>query len=98
VFPNLYPETPQEGANDMLLYTLKIPPFTFNASDVDVRFNENKRYTMRDIGKLEKRIENLEYYTALNLLEKSADSLTILDGSRIDSLQERYCGRWIYRS
>ena len=29
---------------------------------------------MRDIGKLENRIENLEYYTALNLLEKETAS------------------------
>jgi hypothetical protein len=82
--PSLYPETPTEGQNDMLLYTLVIPPFTFNASDVDVRFNENKRYTMRDIGKLEKRITNLEYYTALSMLEKDADSMQIVDGNGLN--------------
>lgn len=79
--PSLYPEVPTHDSNDMLLYTLKVPPFTFNVGDVDVRFNENKRYTMRDIGKLEKRIENLEYYTSLNLLEKDADSLVITDSA-----------------
>ena len=30
---------------------------------------ENKRYTMRDIGKLEDRLANVEYYTSLSLLE-----------------------------
>jgi hypothetical protein len=78
---SLDPETPDHGEEDMLLYTLKIPPFTINASDVDVRYTENKRYTMRDIGRLEKRIENLEYYASLNLLELNADSTTILDSS-----------------
>ena len=34
---------------------------------------------MRDIGKLEKRIENVEYYTQLSLLEQSAQSLQIQD-------------------
>jgi hypothetical protein len=34
---------------------------------------------MRDIGKLEKRIDNIEYYTTLNLLEKQAKELVILD-------------------
>ena len=33
---------------------------------------------MRDIGRLEQRIENVEYYTALNLLEQEAQSLEVL--------------------
>jgi len=43
-----------------------------------------KRYTMKDIGGLEKRIANLEYYTALSLLEKESKSLEILDASGVD--------------
>lgn len=82
--PDLYPQTPVHDENDMLIYTLKIPAYTQNVVDVDVRFNENKRYTMRDIGKLEKRIENLEYYASLNLLEKDADSLTITDSTGLN--------------
>lgn len=78
---SLVPVPPVEDQNDMLLYTLQIPAFTANASDVNVIYNENKRYTMKDIGSLEKRIENLEYYTSLNLLEKSAESLTITDSN-----------------
>ena len=34
---------------------------------------------MRDIGKLQNRIDNLEYYTSLNLLERDAESLQISD-------------------
>ena len=34
---------------------------------------------MRDIGKLESRMENLEYYTQLSLLETSAQNLQIQD-------------------
>ena len=79
--PDLYPSTPAHDQEDMLLYTLKIPAYTASAADVDVRYNENKRYTMRDIGRIEKRVENLEYYASLNLLEKNAESLTILDGA-----------------
>ena len=36
-----------------------------------------KRYTMTDINKLEKRIDNLEYYNALTLLEKKTIDLVI---------------------
>jgi len=41
----------------------------------------HKRFTMRDISILEQRIERLEYYTTLNLLEKVALQTTIADSS-----------------
>jgi len=79
-----YPVAPLEENNDMLLYTLRIPAFTANASDVNVIYNDNKRYTMRDIGQLERRIENLEYYTSLNMLEKAAEALSVTDASGLN--------------
>ena len=39
---------------------------------------------MRDIGRLEKRIENVEYYTQLSLLESEAQNLQIQDADRFD--------------
>ena len=41
---------------------------------------DNKRYTMKDIGKLEKRIERLEYYTTLSILEQQTQNMQIKDG------------------
>ena len=38
-----------------------------------------KRYTMGDIGRLDNRISNLEYYVSLTLLETQAASLQIID-------------------
>lgn len=40
-----------------------------------------KRFTMADINKLERRIEDLEYYTNLNLLEKKTKDLVIPSGN-----------------
>jgi hypothetical protein len=40
---------------------------------------KHKRWLMSDITGLESRVNNLEYYTALNLLEKNAASLQIPD-------------------
>ena len=65
----------------MNLYTLNIPAYTFKAKDIRAEYIENKRYTMRDIGKLEKRISNVEYYTSLSLLEKDAEALDIKDAT-----------------
>jgi hypothetical protein len=44
---------------------------------VSVTIQQTKRYTMADIGGLDKRISSLEYYTSLNLLEQSASSLLV---------------------
>lgn len=50
----------------------------------------NRGYTMRDIGILEKRIQNLEYYTSLTLLEKNALSFKILDANGNDRFKNGY--------
>ena len=39
---------------------------------------------MRDIGRLERRIENIEYYTQLSLLESEAQNLQIQDADTFD--------------
>ena len=82
--PSLNAAPPQRLDGTMDLYTVYIPAYTFNSSDVTPEYIENKRYTMRDIGKLEKRINNLEYYTTLSLLEKEAESLVIKDSAGLD--------------
>jgi hypothetical protein len=74
----------------MNIFTLTIPAFTFKAKDIRAEYIENKRYTMRDIGKLEKRISNVEYYTSLSLLEKDAESLVIKDSSGLDRFKNGF--------
>jgi hypothetical protein len=78
---SLTPGEPLDPTLGLVLYTLTLEPFTFGVSDENVHINriDNKRYTMRDIGKLEKRIDNLEYYTSLSLLEQQTESLDVVD-------------------
>ena len=82
--PSKYPQEPSAPASSMVLYSLGIPPYTEYPSNVSVRYIDNKRYTMRDIGKIEKRVENLEYYVSLNTLEKSALDISIPDVDGLD--------------
>jgi hypothetical protein len=77
---NIDPVAPENVKDAMPLYTLEISPYVFNKLDIKPIPYDNKRYTMRDIGKLDKRIKTLEYYTTLSLLEKSAQSTPLLDG------------------
>jgi hypothetical protein len=78
------PYPPNDPDDAMVLYRLSLPPYVVNVQDVITRFVENKRYTMRDIGKLETRIQNLEYYGALNVLEKAANDLVIRDSNGLE--------------
>lgn len=75
----LIPVLPEDPKNAMVLYHLSLPPYTVSAGEVTINKIDNKRYTMRDIGKLEKRIDNLEYYTTLSLLEQETSSMLIPD-------------------
>ena len=62
-------------------YTGYIPTETPNGniSDLSIRKVKHKRYTMQDIAGLETRINSIEYYTSLSLLEQKASSLQISD-------------------
>jgi hypothetical protein len=76
---NLFPVPPKDKDNAMTLYSLYLPAYTANTSEIRQTYVDNRRYTMRDIGTLEKRITNLEYYTSLNLLEQAAKNQEITD-------------------
>jgi hypothetical protein len=77
--PSLTPSLPEPVSETMDIVTLEIPPYTYSPDDVNVSKVDNRRYTMRDIGDLERRIDRLEYYTSLNLLEQKAASIEIPD-------------------
>ena len=74
----------------MHLYTLFLKAYTLNTTDLIIQKQDNKRYTMRDIGRLEKRIENVEYYTQLSLLESQAQSLQIQDAEGFDRFKNGF--------
>lgn len=77
--PGLNPTLPESIVDAMELYRFYIPAYTYDSKDVQTRFIDNKRFTMRDIGKLERRINQLEYYSTLSLLELSTETLFIAD-------------------
>jgi hypothetical protein len=83
---SLTPGYPVDPALGMVLYTIDLSAYTFNASQSNVLSSkiDNKRYTMRDIGTLDKRINNLEYYTSLSMLEQETNSLSIKDSTGLE--------------
>ena len=74
----------------MHLYDVFLPAFTFDTSTIGIKAIDNRRYTMRDIGNLHKRIENVEYYTQLSLLETNAQNLQIQDADGFDRFKNGF--------
>ena len=87
---DLNPLQPAALEGHMLLATITIPSYTIKTEDVLVEAEDNRRYTMRDIGKLEQRIQNVEYYTQLNLLEQDAQSMQIQDADGFDRFKNGF--------
>ena len=89
---SLNPGEPLDPTLGLVLYNLTLEPYTFGTLSNNVQVNriDNKRYTMRDIGKLEKRIDNLEYYTSLSLLEQQTESLNIIDSNGLDRFKNGF--------
>jgi hypothetical protein len=87
---SLNPQQPKSVDGAMHLYTMNIPAYTIDTAGINIEKIDNRRYTMRDIGKLENRIENLEYYTQLSLLETAAQNLQIQDSAGFDRFKNGF--------
>ena len=92
---SLFPITPKIPEDSMHVATILVsqyPSLTQDNSRIAGRQDlscsvekiKNDRYTMRDIGALKERVDNIEYYTSLNLLEKDAKELLIPDVNGLD--------------
>ena len=87
---SLNPSKPEMIEDGIALYYMYIPAFTRSNKDVRIIPVDNKRYTMKDIGKLEKRIERLEYYTTLSILEQQALNMQVKDALGIDRVKSGF--------
>lgn len=99
--PSLAPLSPNAPDNTMAIANIFIPPYPSISETLARLLNKPKigcisrkvaniRYTMREIGVLKNRIENLEYYNALTLLEKSALDLNVVDEQGLDRFKNGF--------
>ena len=93
--PSSRPVPPQDMPGALNIGTIVIPPYpslTSKESRGTSRRNEaititptnTRRYTMAEIGKFEKRLKNLEYYTTLSMLEQKTQNMAITDENGTD--------------
>ena len=80
--PSFNPEYPAVNQrSQMNLYDIELGPNSLNSRDTFMSYIENKRYTMRDIGKLEEKIEENRELITLSLLELETSNLEVLDAN-----------------
>jgi len=76
------PAPPTQVGDSMEVAQITLPPYLYDPSKgVAIRMYDNRRFTMRDIGKIEKRVSNLEIMTSLTALELDTKSLQVTDST-----------------
>jgi len=79
------PKPPSNEDGDLMqLAQINLPAYLYDTDEVVISSIDNRRYTMRDIGNLEDRIENLERLTSLTLLELNTKTLKVEDSNGND--------------
>ena len=73
------PDFPNRVDDSLEVCQATLPPYVYDVSEVKINFLTHKGYKNSDIRKLENRINNLEYYTALSLLESNTNNMFIAD-------------------
>jgi len=87
--PELPP--PDNIQNAMLLASIEMRAYVYDVErDVIIRPEIIRRYTMKDLGDIETRLRNVEYYTALSLLESQAENTKTYDDNGFDRLKNGY--------
>jgi hypothetical protein len=84
------PEIPVSVDDALEIATINLPPYLYTTVESSIKSLEYKRYRMVDIKKLEDRIKNLEYYTALSLLETNTANLFISDSSGLNRFKSGF--------
>jgi hypothetical protein len=75
------PLKPVVPDNALELVNFTLNPYTDDANDLSINYVDNRRYTMRDIGNIVKRIDNIEEAVTLSLLELETSTLEVLDAN-----------------
>ena len=75
--PDMSPLAEPNPIESIVLYSLSVPSYTHNPTDILVTPQENKRFTMQDIGKIEKRVDDVEVFAKLSISESEIESRSI---------------------
>jgi hypothetical protein len=75
--PSLAPVAPPDPTDGMVIATITVPSYTHDERSVVITPVDSKRYTMADIGKMEKRVDEVEVFAKLSLSESELESRSL---------------------
>jgi hypothetical protein len=79
--PDLSPSTPADVEDALTICTLSVPAYTHSPSNVSVTQVDTQRFTMADIGKIQKRVDDIEVFTKLSLSEAEIEARSLKTSS-----------------
>ena len=88
--PSDRPEKPSPVDDALEIATLTLPPYLYYPQQVRMKYLDHKRYRMVDIKKLDDRIKNLEYYTALSTLETTTANMFVSDADGLNRFKSGF--------
>ena len=84
------PSAPTTPSNSILLHTLYIPAYTEDLAKISIQSQDHKRFTMKDIGRIQGRVKNLERVSSLNALEQETSLTQIQDADGLDRFKSGF--------
>ena len=91
--PSSTPIPPPLKDNSLDIATINIPPYVYDVKNVSVDMSVHKRYRMSDISLLEDRIQRVERFTTLSMLESKTENFNIRDAET--GLDRFKCGFFV---
>ncbi len=85
--PAFSPKYRDLGDDALEIARLNINPYMIDNNDISIEYVHTKRYTMRDIARLDDRVEDLAKLTAMSLLEAQTANLDVLDSDGFTRLK-----------
>ena len=77
--PSENPVAPPKLATGIRLYDIKLPAYTFSTKDIMTNKFNYRRYTMKDISDIDRRVDRVEDLVTLSVLENSALNMSVRD-------------------
>ena len=84
------PAAPTTPSNSILLHTLYLPAYTADLTKIRTHSQDHKRFTMKDIGRIQGRVKNLERVSSLNALEQETSLSQIQDADGLDRFKSGF--------
>ena len=82
--PDFDPKFPAVPENTLDLFRIIVNPYTLDENDVSLKAMNHRRYTMKDIADIDRRLEQLRELTTLSLLELDTSNISVYDSAGLD--------------